>query len=166
MEAVVKTKVGTHRILLRKGLQAVQNCLSGASTVRWERGSNECTCAAGVCYTPNAFHVRSDADSQDGADAATSRMKGLDVHPRTATPTIACDMCTPSVSEGGDVPDPPVLEDGDVLRDIFDGRAYWAQRADVNHVFGLRALMLALTLYSDGTVVTSSGGTFSHIPAS
>ena len=36
---------------------------------------------------------------------------------------------------------------GDGLRDIFDGRAYWAQRADVNHVFGLRSLMLALALY-------------------
>jgi len=166
MEAVVKTKVGTHHILLRKGLQAVQDCLSWASTVRCERGSDECTCAAGVCYTPNASHVWSDADSQDGADAATSRLKGSDVHPRTATPTTACAMCTPSVSEGGDVPDTPVLQDADVLRDIFDGRAYWAQRADVNHVFGLRALMLALALYSDGTVVTSSGGTFSHIPAS
>jgi len=166
MEAVFKTKVGTHQILLRKGLLAVQDCLSGASTVRWERGSDECTCAAGVCYTPNASHVGSDADSQDGADAATSRVKDADVHPRTATPTTACAMCTPSVSEGGDVPDSPVLQDGGVLRDIFDGRAYWAQRADVNHVFGLRALMLALALYSDGTVATSSGGTFSHIPAS
>ena len=43
MEAVVKRKAGTHRILLRKGLQAVQDCLSGASFVRWERGSDECT---------------------------------------------------------------------------------------------------------------------------
>jgi len=34
MEAVVKTKVSAYRILLRKSLQAVQDCLSGASTVR------------------------------------------------------------------------------------------------------------------------------------
>jgi len=124
MEAFVKIKVGTHCILLCKGLQAVQDCLSGASTVRWERGSDECTCAAGVYYTPNASHVGSDADFQDGADAATSRLQDAGVHPRTATPTTACALCTPSVSEGSDVPDSPVLQDGDVLRDISDCCAY------------------------------------------
>jgi len=39
MEAVVKTKVGIHRILLRKGLQAVQDCLSGASLTLYSNGT-------------------------------------------------------------------------------------------------------------------------------
>eukprot|EP00170_Pyropia_yezoensis_P005435 contig_22070_g5449 len=49
------------------------------------------------------------------------------------------------------------MQDGDVLREFFDGHACGAQRADVKRVFGLCAQMLALALYSDGTVVTSSG---------
>lgn len=152
MEAVVTTKVGSHRILLRKGLKVVQECLTAAATVRWERGSEDCACAAGVHYSQDG--------SQNGPDAVGRSSQ--DVDPGTTTPTSACAHCTPSVATGDIVPASPVMQDGDVLRDFFDGHAYGAQRADVKRVFGLCAQMLALALYSDGTVVTSSGGTFSH----
>lgn len=50
------------------------------------------------------------------------------------------------------------MHDDDILHDFFGGHVYWMQRADIKKKFGLSELILSLALYSDGIVVTSSGG--------
>lgn len=68
-----------------------------------------------------------------------------------------CSKCTPQAHET-EGPQLLPMQNDDVLRDCFDGKVYEAQRADGIQALGSTALMLALALYSDGTVVTSSGG--------
>eukprot|EP00170_Pyropia_yezoensis_P002886 contig_12097_g2892 len=49
------------------------------------------------------------------------------------------------------------MQNDDVLRGYFGGKVYEAQRANMVKILGIGALMLALALCSDGTVVTTSG---------
>lgn len=145
-EADAPTVLGPQRIIFRSGLAEVIKAVALAPAIRWERGSGTCNCREGVRYDRPACDASNRSAMQGDAGMAEN-----------ARVVRGCGQCTPVLDECGEPRLSPMHND-DVLRDCFDGKAYDAQRADVLKVFGMGALMLALALYSDGTVVTTSGG--------
>lgn len=151
-EADAPTVLGPQRIIFRSGMAEVMKAVASAPVIRWERGGGTCNCREGVRYDrPNCDTSKGSVLQGDPSNVESPRVER------------GCRACTPELDECGEPRLSPMQND-DVLRDCFDGKAYEAQRADVLKVLGMGALMLALALYSDGTVVTTSGGKTCHLP--
>ena len=164
-----------YKVIYRDGLDTIQYQLRRALTVQWERDGPFCSCDAQESMVPGAGGEGEDLEDMDSvlddfvSDsglACAARIaaqcaddvrnaRGHGVAPRVGRPTRPCTCGLPRrpVRTGGN-------EHHDrVLHDIFDGESFRAQRDDVRRMFGDNVRMLGLYLYSDGTTLSSSGGT-------
>jgi len=164
-----------YKVIYRDGLDTIQYQLRRALTVPWERDGPFCSCDAQESMVPGAggegeepedMDTVLDDSVSDSGLACAARIAaqcandvrnacGHGVAPRVGRPTRPCTCGLPRrpVRTGGN-------EHHDrVLHDIFDGESFRAQRDDVRRMFGDNVRMLGLYLYSDGTTLSSSGGT-------